>query len=396
MLVNRDINKLSVALGFSSMSSSLLGFTLPFYVYSEKESAIYTSLVVTCSAVGSLFAAYHAKNLNFLKSDKLNVILNELLMVFLLLAIFILSGNSFFLIFIFITSFVESLLITARSGYFESLIGHIASNSNGSNRQSLIGRTKLFQNLGLVIGFSIAAPLTIGLSERTVFLFALCLNLISILFMSFLAVSGELNMNRRVRRSSFYLLFGGRIKYLSISHGVNAVALFMYNGTLVFFLKDFFDASNYLVSLYFILTMLGSMLGSALIMKLSKERPIQKNTTHFFRFGYFVCFVLISVSYSYYSFLFGTMLLCVLHAFSIPVWQDLFQTESNEDTWRIVGTTRKALVSCCGIVGSLVGGILAENYGLSITFFLAAVLSFISWVVLRMYLQQRVLTNEVF
>ncbi len=187
------------------------------------------------------------------------------------------------------------------------------------------------------------------------------------------------NKKNVISKSSFSLLFNNKIRLLSVSHAINAIALFIYNGTLVYILKDIFLSKDYEVSIYYVCTMIASTLGSIFIVKVTSKYTLPHSIAPYLRFGYFVLFAFISMSDNYFGYMFFTSLLCLLHAFCIPMWQDMFQSNSFDSEWKLIGTSRKALVSICGVFGSLIGGYLIELHGISITFLVASVLSFISF-----------------
>lgn len=131
--------------------------------------------------------------------------------------------------------------------------------------------------------------------------------------------------------------------------------------------------------------MLSAIFGSLLIVRVSKNKELPVYIAPHLRALYALFFFVTAFSTNYWYFLVSVFVLNFIHAFSIPFWQDCFQKYSPSSEWRVIGTSRKTLVSISGIIGSMLGGYLIGNHGIMLTYFIASFLSFVSSILLIIF-----------
>ncbi|WP_432480951.1 MFS transporter [Moraxella sp. ZY200743] len=384
---NKSVNNICGSMLLSSLASSLYLVVLPLYVYHLTNSAISTALQVTISAVGSLLACFFVNNFNIFKSDKLHIVaINVTLSILLCLPYFF--NDSAMIYALYTISFVGTFLSTCSSGYIESLISFLAESTHSLNRQTIIGKTKVFAGMGSALGFFIGGAILSVLNHRVVFFIGGVLFVLSAIFMYLTPIDDIKQRSNSIKKAVYKILFSKNIFYLSTAHAISAVSLFIYNGTFIYVLKDIYKVDDIYVSFYFFSLMLATVFGSLLMVKVSRHKELPVRIAPHLRIFYALFFLVTAFSSGYWYFLISVFVLNFLHAFSIPFWQDCFQKYSPSSEWRVIGTSRKTLVAISGIIGSMLGGYLIGKYNIMLTYTVAALLSFVSGVLLMVFIRR--------
>lgn len=217
----------------SSLASSIYLIILPLYVYHLTNSAISTALQVTISAIGGLFSCFFVNNFNIFKSDKYHiVVINIILGLLLCLPYFF--DNSNIIYGLYIISFVGTFLETCSSGYTESLISFLSKSTQNTNRQTIIGKTKVFSGIGSALGFFVGGAILNILDYHIVFFIGSTLFILSAILMYFTPISHIKQRDNSIKKAVYKILFSKNIFYLSTAHAISAVSLFIYNGTFIY------------------------------------------------------------------------------------------------------------------------------------------------------------------
>lgn len=371
----------------SSLASSIYLIILPLYVYHLTNSAISTALQVTISAIGSLFSCFFVNNFNIFKSDKYHiVVINIILGLLLCLPYFF--DNSNIIYGLYIISFVGTFLETCSSGYIESLISFLSKSTQNTNRQTIIGKTKIFSGIGSALGFFVGGAILNILDYHIVFFIGSTLFILSAILMYFTPISHIKQRDNSIKKAVYKILFSKNIFYLSTAHAISAVSLFIYNGTFIYILKNIYKVEDIYVSFYFFSLMISAIFGSLLMVGISKNRELPVYIASHLRALYALFFLVTAFSSNYWYFLTSVFILNFIHAFSIPFWQDCFQKYSPSLEWRVIGTSRKTLVAISGIIGSMLGGYLIGRYNIMLTYGIASLLSIISSVLLIVFVRK--------
>lgn len=353
-----------------------MAFGAPMTIYNNTRDPLLSALPVAMLALGNILGSYCVRKLNSGISDKIGCVAIDLFAAAIVIVPGLLSARSHtggIVAVIFLVAFLQ----TIRSGFNESLIGHLAK-ATGSSRQNFIGTSKLFVNSGALLGFAAAAPFATTFGAGAIFAanamsFLLCAGLIALIPIP------EAPSARKVQAASaFSLLFGGRLRWLSLSHGTAAISLWFVNAIAFFTLVDRFHAKGTTMSAYFCLQMIGAMIGSLLMVRVSRTRPLSNSYAPWLRFAYAAAILALALAPSAPAFIIGITLLYLVHSFSLPVWQSMFQQWSTEAEWRVVGASRKSLVSIVGGVSSLLAGYMYRHQPPTSVFLLAAVIALLS------------------
>lgn len=228
----------------------------------------------------------------------------------------------------------------------------------------------------------------LGLLEyKSVFIISGMLFILSAVFIHRIPINNAKPRDNTIKKAVYQILFSKNIFYLSVAHAISAISLFIYNGTFIYILKSIYQVDDVYVSFYFFVMMLSVILGSLLMTKLSKNKELPVYIAPHLRALYALLFFIVAFSTNYWYFLVCVFILNFIHAFSIPFWQDCFQKYSAASQWRVIGTSRKTLVALSGIIGSFIGGYLIASHGIMTTYFFAALLSFISSVLLVIFVR---------
>lgn len=384
--INDSIKYVCGGMLISSFSSAMYLIILPLYIYHLTNSAISTALQVTISSFGSLLSCFFVNNFNIFKNDKNHIFaINISLCLLLCLTLFFDGKNIIY--WLYFVSFLGTFLDTCASGYIESLIAFV-SKETGRNRQSIIGKTKIFSGLGSAVGFFVGGIVLIFLDYKTVFVVSGILFLISGFVINAIPVEDAKERSNKIKKAVYKILFSKNIFYLSLSHAVSAISLFMYNGTFIYILKNIYKVDDIYVSFYFVMVMIASILGSLLMVNVSKHKELPVFFAPHLRLFYALFFFITAFSFNYWYFLLSAFMLNLIHSFCIPFWQDCFQRYSPSSEWKVVGTSRKTLVAISGILGSFLGGYFIGTYNIMFTYIFAAILCALSSVFLVIFVRK--------
>ena len=360
---------------------SMASYSLAVLTYEITKNPIIVSIQVASIALGSTLACTLMKKTTFRPNDKENIILIDFILLLVIIFSFIsyinLSNSLSAFVFI-VTSLIISLITALRVGYQESLISYISSKNN-LNRQNLIGLVKIYSNIGSIIGFSLISLIVFKNNYFLLFSTMIATLLLSIYTIHLIDDGGVNYHNKKDKKISLMILFNEKIKWLSLSHAIASFSLYVYNGTFLFILKDIYGISNLLVSIYFISMMVCSLAGSFLITKITKKIIFLDHWSIYLRLSYSTVFLIIALSNSIYMFILSTLLLNLVHSFSIPIWQNMFQKSAiTKIEWRVIATTRKALVSLVGILGSSFGGLIIYHWKYQVSYIVSFFVSLLS------------------
>lgn len=369
--------------GMSSFGDALMAFGAPLAIYKDTGDPLFSALPVGLIALGNVLGSYTIRRANFAISDRAGCVRVDLAAAVVALAPLLSTLGARTLILL-LTTFLVAYLQTIRSGFDESLVGQLAK-AEGQSREFFIGRTKLFVNLGSLLGFALAAPIAATVGALAIFAlnalsFAACAAIVA-------TISAPIQHARKSRpASAVSILFGPRLRWLSLSHATAAVCLWVVNSTAFYTLIDHFRASTGILSVYFCAQMLGAIAGSALIVASTRRNAIDERWAPLFRLGYAVAVAAMALASNVATFIAAVAFLSVVHAFSLPIWQSMFQRSSSESDWRVVGASRKSLVSLVGAATSLVAGGLYRSWPAEALYAAAAVFAVLSAAILLWHL----------
>lgn len=367
-----DLKWLALSAGISSIGTAASTLFIPLLIFAKTKSPLITALQVTMHIIGSLVACQLISRIKFGSTDKSSLFFCNLLLSATTLSM--LSAEDNYLVFgCFLLTFMNSIIHTCGRGYYESIIGAL-SELTKTNRQSVIGTTKAYENFGTIIGSCFAGPLLVYSTSSTVFILDSLTFLIAAVLVNNLTCEGNPVVATTARVFSMSLLFTRKIRALTISHGLIAAALFLMNGSIIYVLKESFNSDDVFISMFYVSQFVFSFIGALTISKIAKSHPIDSSKAQWLRLTYAVPFVIISVNNSVLVFAFMISFLAFIHAFSLPVWQSCFQDSAEDSSdWRLIGATRKTYVSIVGGLASLLAGMLLTITDYKIIYLLAAI-----------------------
>lgn len=380
-----DSNKLSISVFLSNLGGSLTKFFIPLFIYKVTQDPLMMAIQTLALTFGNITACYAIKRITFFENDKQACSAIDVVSAFVIILPIFFNKEILPLV-LYISSFISAFLETLNKGYYESIIGSLSVKSTHQyNRQSMIGKVKSFENSGSMLGFIVASPFALYLDYKWAFLFDGLTFLISA-YLIYSMINGGVSLKKHKEHKTVWsILFSSDLKWLSSSHAFAAFGLFAFNASAIFILKDNYKVSDFIISIHFILQFFCSVLGSILITKVSKNKYISKKNGPVIRLTYAMALLGIAFSNNEYVFILFGSLLATIHAFSIPVWQSFFQESSVEDDWKVIGTSRKTLVSLVGAIASLMTGFLLKGFNYSVVFYIASTLTIISTLLLYKY-----------
>lgn len=379
-----DIKLISLSYGLSSLGCAISNIFIPLFIYNNTQSALLTALQLTAVAVGNLIACHVVNSFKLSTTDKISIIYCSIISAIIIL-LPVVTPHVYLIPCLYLISLLSAFIDTCWRGYNESFIGSLCL-STDQNRQNIIGKIKFYENFGLILGTVVSIPLM----HYSNYHIAFCLNAITF----FIAASfiGLMNCNGTVLTTKpgqifiLNILFKPKLKMLTISHSFAAVGLFLLNGSVIYILKNIFNSSNEFISFYYISQFIFSTVGALLIAKLTEHNAITIQNGPYLRFLYAIPFIFIAIFHSLTWYMFMVSMLALIHSFSLPVWQSLFQELAEDSSeWKVIGSTRKTLVSIVGGVTSIIVGLLLDNINYHIIYFIAGICCIISTICLMYY-----------
>jgi hypothetical protein len=265
--------------------------------------------------------------------------------------------------YLYFVSFIISFMGTASGGYYESLVGAISNNSSSENRQSIVSKIHTGENIGSFAGYAAAAFILTATSYKFAFFLDALTYGFSMFFLSKLENSGvSLQLKKQTHSHSvFGTLFSKRIKLLSISHGIAGFGLSTFSASSIFILKDYFKSPDSTISIFYMSQFAANILGSYLAyFFVTNKYQLTEHEGWKIRLLYGIpllsgWFLPNAVSYILFFAFFSAV-----HSFSIPMYLSFFQRGVDQHEWKIVGASRKTLVSIVGLFSSLTCGSLLK------------------------------------
>jgi hypothetical protein len=352
-----DIKWLALSAGVSSLGCAMSMIFIPLLIYNKTHNPLIMALQIFIQLLGSFIACQIIGRFKIGNTDKSSlVICNFLLAITILCLAFI--NNKILIPSLFVITLLSSIINTSSRGYYESLIGTISQVSS-SSRQNLIGITKSYENFGTILGSALAVPLLTWGASSTVFVIDALTYLLAALLVNRSTCVGQPFTRLATTPITLLILFRQKSRKLTISHGFLALSLFLLNGSVIYILKESFNASDKLISFYYISQFTFSFLGALFISLITKKQVINASQAQWLRLSYALPFLIIGTHHSIYLFIGMVSFLEFINTFSLPVWQSFFQDCAEEPSdWRLIAIARKTYVSIIGGFASLLAGLL--------------------------------------
>jgi hypothetical protein len=352
-----DIKWLALSAGVSSLGCGMSMIFIPLLIYSKTHNPLILALQVFIQLLGNFIACQIIGRFKIGNTDKSSlVICNFLLAITILLLAFI--NNKILIPSLFIVTLLSAIFNANSRGYYESLIGTISQESANS-RQNLIGITKSYENFGTILGSALTVPLLTWGASSTIFIIDALTYLLAAIFVNRSICVGQPFIRLSTTPITLLILFRQKSKRLTISHGFLAISLFLLNGSVIYILKDSFNASDKIISFFYISQFTCSFLGAMIISLVTKKQIINASQAQWLRLLYALPFLILAMHHSIYIFIGMISFLEFIHAFALPVWQSFFQDCADEPSdWRLIAVARKTYVSVIGGFSSLLAGLL--------------------------------------
>ncbi len=374
---------------FGNAASSMMKISMPYIIYIESGSAIYTASQFAIALISTYIATAIVSYLSLRISDKYYIAISECTTGLCIISLYIFVEDGF--IFVFCITIVESFLSTIKSSYTESLIGFLCKNVQ-VNRQSIIGQIKSLSNIGSMIGLYISIPLLASTSKNVFFATVSFLYIISTLLIIIAPLKLEHKYNGAPRKTSISILLTSRFKNLTISHFLMSISLNIFNCTTIVAILGHFQGTEANLTTFYLLSSVGAIAGSLLLSITTSKSGISFSKAPAFRFIYFSLFFASIFADSVYAYMIIFSAFNLLHSFCIGLWQDMFQEISSENEWKIVGATRKMLVSIAGVIGAIMGGGLFTSFGYQYTYIMSTIISLFSLLYIYLHCSEKRLT----
>ncbi|MDR3503879.1 MAG: hypothetical protein P4L79_14975 [Legionella sp.] len=352
-----DIKWLALSAGISSLGCAMSMIFIPLLIYNKTHNPLIMALQIFVQLLGSFVACQIIGRFKIGNTDKSSLVICNFLLAITILFLAVIN-NKILIPSLFVITLLSSIINTSSRGYYESLIGTISQVSSNS-RQNLIGITKSYENFGTILGSALAVPLLTWGASSTVFILDALTYLFAAVLVNRSKCVGQPFTRLSTTPITLLILFRQKSRKLTISHGFLALSLFLLNGSVIYILKESFNASDKLISFYYISQFTFSFLGALFISLITKKHVINAPQSQWLRLSYALPFLIIATHHSIYLFIGMVSFLEFINTFSLPVWQSFFQDCAEEPSdWRLIATARKTYVSIIGGFASLLAGLL--------------------------------------
>lgn len=352
-----DIKWLALSAGISSLGCAMSMIFIPLLIYNKTHNPLIMALQIFVQLLGSFVACQIIGRFKIGNTDKSSLVICNFLLAITILFLAVIN-NKILIPGLFVITLLSSIINTSSRGYYESLIGTISQVSSNS-RQNLIGITKSYENFGTILGSALAVPLLTWGASSTVFILDALTYLFAAVLVNRSKCVGQPFTRLSTTPLTLLILFRQKSRKLTISHGFLALSLFLLNGSVIYILKESFNASDKLISFYYISQFTFSFLGALFISLITKKYVINAPQSQWLRLSYALPFLIIATHHSIYLFIGMVSFLEFINTFSLPVWQSFFQDCAEEPSdWRLIATARKTYVSIIGGFASLLAGLL--------------------------------------
>lgn len=375
---NSTVFKLVTARTISFFGSSFSDFLLPLFIYEVTKSPILLALQWTLSALTKFIGGKISGRFHIMKTNKHAISLLDFLQsIFVLIPIVFWNFNP--TLGIIISSTCLSFLVTIQSGYIDSTILNLSETSNDKYviKSKINAYLDTGKNLGLFLGYLTA----FAVSTLAGYKVAIALDSISFVLSGLITLTIADNSKHSlasITKESFSLLFkNNSISSLTISQSILSFTIYILNASSIFAMKGLFNAPDSAITAFLVLQSIMYIFGSFISAKFSK---FSLKTQYLFRFNYFFIFLGFYFSKNYYQFIILNGLISFLISLTQPKIIALFQSFSDGNNSRSMGSARVSLMAICGLFGSitcsLVGSFKYINY--NFVFLIGAISALIS------------------
>lgn len=375
---NTTVLKLVTARTISFFGSSFSDFLLPLFIYEVTKSPILLAFQWTLSALTKFIGGKISGRFHILKTNKHAIALLDFLQsIFVLIPLLLWNQNP--TLGIIISSTFLSLFVTIQSGYIDSTIINLAEKAKDqySVKSNINAYLDTGKNLGLFLGYLTA----FAVSTLAGYKIAIALDSISFVLSGLFTLSIADNSKHSlasITKESFSLLFRNiSISTLTISQSILSFTIYILNASSIFAMKGLFNAPDSAITAFLVLQSIMYIFGSYLTSKFPK---FSLKFQYLMRFNYFLIFIGFFFSKNYYQFIVLNGLISLLISFTQPKIIALFQTFSDGNNSRSMGSARVSLMAISGLIGSitcsLVGSLKSVNY--NYVFLIGAIAALVS------------------
>jgi hypothetical protein len=363
-----------------ALGESVTTVLIPLTIYSATKDATLSALLATAIAMGNILGTAAASRMRGNFSDRalcMRVDATCALTYAFMAVVMAVAVPTVLTVCCYCAVCLLAGMQTVRSGCTESYIGFIANGDNGK-RQLIASRLRLFLYVGSVGGFSLASLMATRLPTSISLLIAGSFYLVSIVCLRTISANGVVSAPASSPVQILPLFLSPRLVWLTSAHAIASAGLFFLNGVAFFALVDHYKATANIVSLFFTGQLIAGVIGAGLATLVTTKVSVSASTAPLLRAMYAIPFLLVPLCNDAYAFMFLVFLVVVIHSFSIPIWQSMFQESTKSNEWRTVGAGRKALVGVVGGVSSAIAGFMYAHLGLQVVFVTAGVLMLVS------------------
>jgi hypothetical protein len=381
----KTTQKLVIARSISAFGSSFSDFILPLFIYETTKSPGLLASQWAINALSKFTAGKISGRFHILQSNKQAIILLDVLQGLSALLPFI-FWNSFPTIGTFLAGVLISFFLTIQIGYLDSSIVKMTDHNEEKTkiRSGINASLENGKNIGQFSGYLCAWALsTIVGYKLAIFIDSLTFFISAFITLTIIDHTRH-DLNSKVKES-FSLLFQNKsVSLLTISQGFLSFTIFIYNSSFIFTLKNHFNAPDSAIAVFLTSQALMYIFGSYLA---KRYRELSMNWHLYYRTAYFFIFIGFFISRNYNHFLVLNCLLSLLVSFTQPKIMALFQSFSNSENSRSMGSSRASLMAIAGLFGSVLCGLISKlNIDYQFVFLAASFTSFISIVLFKFFI----------
>jgi predicted MFS family arabinose efflux permease len=380
---NQSANQLFRARLISCIGSAFSEFTIPLYLYSTGTHPIHIALQWALLALARVLSGYLAPHLSIWRADRTGLAVLDLMQAGVILVPALFGGHHPILTCYFATLLL-ALLSTLQGGYVSSFCASV-SRLEKDPKPALLrinSRIETGRYAGMCIGYSLALLVSSEFGLKAAFIVDSLSYLLSAFLIFRICAEGQVSQSSSSVQPTYSILFGKHLRNLTISQMSLSFAIFLFNGSYIFHLKNNFHAFNYQIAALSISQYLAYSLGGMIT---GKMKNFLLAWHQLIRSG--IALVFIGFATNAWIFIFMNIVLSFLLGFSQPAILALFQEPLKAEQQRGAGAARTALVSVTGALGAAFAGMLLIPLGSRTIYLLGACMALYSAVIISKFIK---------
>ncbi len=346
--------RIHVARLVSFVGSAFSEFAIPLYVFSHAKNPIHVGLQWSLLALTKLVSGQLAARIHFGPTDR-RALMNLDLCLALSILLPVALHDTAPLLAAYLCTFLSAFLTTLQAGHIDSLVGHTASHEPKTEaaRSWLLSKIENGRHVGMLIGYGLAYFVSTRIGFEGAFVVDSLTYVLSAAILMGVRFEGQAK-NTVVVQPAYQILFRPRLRLLTFTQLLIGFGLFTYNAAYIIYMKRDLLASDFVVTMLFVLQYVGYSVGSLIPGYCARKlgRPLSEGWLLAIRIAVVPLFFVFAYAPTGAVFIATNAIFSVLIAAQLPTSVSLFQRAVEKGELRSMGAARTAATSFAGSIAA--------------------------------------------